>query len=160
MFCQKGGTNLKRVVDTEIGGCYFFYYFAVQFNHICIFRSSVLSQPCKIFIHVLIQVLQSCTKTSYYWHTSDPFWYGSLQKILTAFLKQLYKSFPILYAPFGSRVKHLPIVQNLNISLNFCARLDFNVIWFVKYMKIRPIIVNYLFIVTHPHRKNLPQNAA
>ena len=85
---------------------------------------------------------------------------GSLQKILTAFLKQLYKSFPILYAPCGSRVKHLPIVQNLNISLNFCARLDFNVIWFVKCMKIRPIIVNYLFIVTHPHRKNLPQNAA
>ena len=103
---------------------------------------------------------KSCTKTSYYWHTSDPFWYGSLQKILTAFLKQLYKSFPILYAPCGSRVKHLPIVQNLNISLNFCARLDFNIIWFVKCMKIRPIIVNYLFIVTHPHRKNLPQNAA
>ena len=25
---------------------------------------------------------------------------------------------------------------------------------------IRPIIVNYSFIVTHPHRKNLPQNAA
>ena len=24
----------------------------------------------------------------------------------------------------------------------------------------RPIIVNYSFIVTHPHRKNLPQNAA
>ena len=27
-------------------------------------------------------------------------------------------------------------------------------------MIIRPTIVNYLFIVTCPHRKNLPQNAA
>ena len=30
---------------------------------------------------------------------------------------------------------------NLNIKFNFCARLDFNVFWFVKCMKIR--IGNY-----------------
>ena len=29
------------------------------------------------------------------------------------------------------------IVVNLNISFNFCARLGFNVIWFVECMKIR-----------------------
>ena len=29
------------------------------------------------------------------------------------------------------------IVLNLNISFNFCARLGFNVIWFVQCMKIR-----------------------
>ena len=29
------------------------------------------------------------------------------------------------------------IVLNLNISFNFCARLGFNVFWFVKCMKIR-----------------------
>ena len=31
------------------------------------------------------------------------------------------------------------IMQNLNISFNFCARLGFNVIWFVKYIKIRKL---------------------
>ena len=36
MFCQKGGIKLKRggVVDVEMGGCHFLYYFTVQFNHI------------------------------------------------------------------------------------------------------------------------------
>ena len=29
------------------------------------------------------------------------------------------------------------IVLNLNISFNFCDRLGFNFIWFVKFMKIR-----------------------
>ena len=29
------------------------------------------------------------------------------------------------------------IVLNLNLSFNFCARLGFNVIWFVKFMKIK-----------------------
>ena len=30
----------------------------------------------------------------------------------------------------------------------------------MKLSFIKPIMVNYLFIVTHLHRKNLPQNAA
>ena len=36
------------------------------------------------------------------------------------------------------------IVLNLNISFNFCARLDFNVIWFVKCMKIRKLKIEII----------------
>ena len=38
------------------------------------------------------------------------------------------------------------IVLNLNISFNFCARLGFNVIWFVKYMKIRKLKIGIISI--------------
>ena len=38
------------------------------------------------------------------------------------------------------------IVLNLNISFNFCARLGFNVIWFVKYMKIRKLKIEIICI--------------
>ena len=38
------------------------------------------------------------------------------------------------------------IVLNLNISFNFCARLGFNVIWFVKYMKIRKLKIEIISI--------------
>ena len=36
------------------------------------------------------------------------------------------------------------IVLNLNISFNFCARLGFNVIWFVKCMKIRKLKIEII----------------
>ena len=36
------------------------------------------------------------------------------------------------------------IMQNLNISFNFCARLGFNVIWFVKYIKIRKLKIEII----------------
>ena len=38
----------------------------------------------------------------------------------------------------------LYIMLNLNISFNFCARLDFNVIWFVKCMKIRKLKIEII----------------
>ena len=38
------------------------------------------------------------------------------------------------------------IVLNLNISFNFCARLGFNVIWFVKCMKIRKLKIEIISI--------------
>ena len=38
------------------------------------------------------------------------------------------------------------IVLNLNISLNFCARLGFNVVWFVKCMKIRKLKIEIIDI--------------
>ena len=38
------------------------------------------------------------------------------------------------------------IVLNLNISLNFCARLSFNVIWFAKSMKIRKLKIEIISI--------------
>ena len=34
------------------------------------------------------------------------------------------------------------IVLNLNVSFNVCARLGFNVTWFVKCMKIRKLKMN------------------
>ena len=34
------------------------------------------------------------------------------------------------------------IVLNLNIGFNFCVRLCFNAIWFVKRMKIRKLKIN------------------
>ena len=40
----------------------------------------------------------------------------------------------------------LIIVLNLNISFNFCARLGFNVIWFVKCMKIRKSEIDIISI--------------
>ena len=38
------------------------------------------------------------------------------------------------------------IVLNLNISFNFCARLGFNVIWFVKCMKIRKLKIEIISV--------------
>ena len=38
------------------------------------------------------------------------------------------------------------IMLNLNISFNFCARLGFNVIWFVKCMKIRKLEIEIISI--------------
>ena len=38
------------------------------------------------------------------------------------------------------------IVLNLNMSFNFCARLGFNVIWFVKCMKIRKLEIEIISI--------------
>ena len=38
------------------------------------------------------------------------------------------------------------IMLNLNISFNFCARLGFNVIWFVKCMKIRKLKIEIISI--------------
>ena len=38
------------------------------------------------------------------------------------------------------------IVLNLNISLNFCATLSFNVIWFAKSMKIRKLKIEIISI--------------
>ena len=38
------------------------------------------------------------------------------------------------------------IVLNLNISFNFCARLGFNVIWFVKCMKIRKLKIGIISV--------------
>ena len=38
------------------------------------------------------------------------------------------------------------IVLNLNISCNVCARLGFNVIWFVKCMKIRILKIEMMSI--------------
>ena len=38
----------------------------------------------------------------------------------------------------------LIIVLNLNISFNFCAMLGFNVIWFVKCMKIRKLKIEII----------------
>ena len=38
------------------------------------------------------------------------------------------------------------ITQNLNISFNFCDRLGFNVIWFVKCMKIRKLKIKIIGI--------------
>ena len=38
------------------------------------------------------------------------------------------------------------IVLTLNISFNFCARLDFNVIWFVKCMNIRKLKIEIISI--------------
>ena len=40
----------------------------------------------------------------------------------------------------------VPIVLNLNTSFNFCARLGFNVIWFVKCMKIRKLKIEIISI--------------
>ena len=36
------------------------------------------------------------------------------------------------------------IVLNLNISFKFCARLGFNVVWFVKCMKIRKLKIEII----------------
>ena len=36
------------------------------------------------------------------------------------------------------------ITLNLNISFNFCARRGFNVIWFVKCMKIRKLKIQII----------------
>ena len=38
------------------------------------------------------------------------------------------------------------IVLNLNISVNFHARLGFNVIWFVKCMRIRKLKIEIISI--------------
>ena len=38
------------------------------------------------------------------------------------------------------------IALNLNISFNFCARLGFNVVWFVKCMKIRKLKIEIINI--------------
>ena len=38
------------------------------------------------------------------------------------------------------------IVPNLNISFNFCAKLGFNVIWFVKCMRIRKLKIEIINI--------------
>ena len=38
------------------------------------------------------------------------------------------------------------IVLNLNIKFNFCARLGFNVFWFVKCMKIRKLEIEIISI--------------
>ena len=38
------------------------------------------------------------------------------------------------------------IVLNMNISFDFCARLAFNVIWFVKCMKIRKLKIEIISI--------------
>ena len=38
------------------------------------------------------------------------------------------------------------IVLNLNISFNFFARLGFNVIWFVKCMKVRKLKIEVISI--------------
>ena len=40
------------------------------------------------------------------------------------------------------------IVLNLNISFKFCARLGFNVIWFVKCLKIRKLEIEIISINT------------
>ena len=38
------------------------------------------------------------------------------------------------------------IVLNLNIIFNFCARLGFSVIWFVKCMKVRKLKIEIISI--------------
>ena len=38
------------------------------------------------------------------------------------------------------------IVLNLSMSFNFCARLGFNVIWFVKCIKIRKLKIEIISI--------------
>ena len=51
----------------------------------------------------------------------------------------------------------------LSIYLSICLSVCLWVIPCIPdgtFRKIRSIIVNYMFIVTRPHRKNLPQNAS
>ena len=38
------------------------------------------------------------------------------------------------------------IVINLNISFKFCARLGFNVVWFVKCMKVKKMKIGTISI--------------
>ena len=48
-----------------------------------------------------------------------------------------------------SRAFICPFIElNLNVSFNFCARLGFDVIWFVKYMKIRELNIEIIRIIS------------
>ena len=82
IFCQKLGINLKR------GGwglsLFLLLYSSVQ-SHVHFRIFSLLSYPCKIFIHVLIQVKPGiiCTFLN---HS------GSLQKMLTALFNLVWNS--------------------------------------------------------------------
>ena len=79
------------------GGCYFLYYFTVQFNHIyCVLGESkvsfitfrifsLLSQPCKILIQVFI-VLKPGIICTFLIHS------GSLQKMLTALFNLVWNT--------------------------------------------------------------------
>ena len=55
-----------------------------------------------------------------------------LRKVFPSFLHPLCP----MWVQSGTFIYYI-IVLNLNISFNFCARLGFNIIWFVKCMKIR-----------------------
>ena len=97
--------------------------------------------------------------------------YGSLQKMLTALFDFLWNTQKRNWTNFFEwpgkmllsieklSLSFLPYVWvqreiftcliielNLNIKINFCARLGFNVFWFVKCMKIRKLKIEIISI--------------
>ena len=61
------------------------------------------------------------------------------------FRSQAVSSLPSPYSDHFTWLEPI-IVLNLNISFNLCARLGFNVIWFVKCMKIRKLKIEIISI--------------
>ena len=84
------GINLQRGrgLNVEMGGCHFFYYFAVQFNHINIFGSSVFELAMQNFhprSHPSL-LLKPCIICTFLIHC------GSLQKMLNALFNLVWNT--------------------------------------------------------------------
>ena len=62
----------------------------------------------------------------------------SIEKLSLSFMSLMWVQRGIFICPI--------IVLNLNIKFNFCARLGFNVFWFVKCMKIRNLEIEIISI--------------